>query len=82
MASPTCRSCFGSSLKFTDRFGVFQDVLDPTLGLYVGLLPDCPTNKKNLATFAPCVVSRQGGGQGTGTITYVAADGDPGGARH
>ena len=74
--------CFGSSLPFTDRFGVFQNVKDPTLGLYVGLLPDCPTNKKNLATFAPCVVSRQGGGAGTGTVTYVADEGDPGGARH
>ena len=74
--------CFGSSLPFTDRFGVLQNVKDPTLGLYVGLLPDCPANKKRLAASAPCVVSRQGGGTGTGTITFVAADGDPGGSRH
>jgi len=45
-------------------------------------LKDCPSNKKNLANSAPCVVSRQGGGTGTGTITYVAADKDPGGSRH
>jgi hypothetical protein len=73
--------CFGSSLPFTDRFN-HAAVLDPTLGLYVGLLPDCPANKKKLAESAPCVVSRQGGGTGTGTITFVADDGDPGGARH
>jgi hypothetical protein len=74
--------CFGSSIPFTDRFGHFTTDKDPTLGLYVGLLPDCPSNKKNLTNSAPCVVSRQGGGNGTGTITYVAAQGDPGGARH
>jgi hypothetical protein len=73
--------CFGSSLPFKDRFN--QDaVFNDTLGLWVGLLKDCPSNKKNLANSAPCVVSRQGGGTGTGTITYVAADKDPGGSRH
>jgi hypothetical protein len=75
------QTCFGSSLPFTDRFNN-PAVFDPTLGLFVGLLKDCPTNKKNLAAFAPCNVSRQGGGQGTGMITYIAADKDPGGARH
>jgi hypothetical protein len=75
------QTCFGSSLPFTDRFNN-PAVFDPTLGLFVGLLKDCPTNKKNLAAFAPCIVSRQGGGQGTGMITYIAADKDPGGARH
>ena len=75
------QTCFGSSLPFTDRFNN-PAVFDPTLGLFVGLLKDCPTNKKNLAAFAPCIVSRQGGGQGTGLITYIAADKDPGGARH
>ena len=75
------QTCFGSSLPFTDRFNN-PAVFDPTLGLFVGLLKDCPTNKKNLAAFAPCNVSRQGGGQGTGLITYIAADKDPGGARH
>jgi len=75
------QTCFGSSLPFTDRFN-HDAVFDPTLGLFVGLLKDCPTNKKNLAAFAPCNVSRQGGGQGTGMITYIAADKDPGGSRH
>jgi len=75
------QTCFGSSLPFTDRFNN-PAVFDQTLGLFVGLLKDCPTNKKNLAAFAPCTVSRQGGGQGTGMITYIAADKDPGGARH
>jgi hypothetical protein len=74
------QGCFGSSLPFTDRSGN-PAVFDETLGLFVGLLSDCPTNKKNLASFAPCVVSRQGGGQGTGLFTYVAADLDPGGKR-
>jgi hypothetical protein len=73
------QGCFGSSLQFTDRSGNAA-VFDETLGLYVGLLPDCAPNKKNVV--APCVVSRQGGGNGTGLFTYVAADGDPGGARH
>jgi hypothetical protein len=80
------QTCFASSIKFTDRFGN-EAVQVPSLGvipggLYVGLLKDCPSNKKNLGNFAPCVVSRQGGGTGTGTITYVAAVNDPGGARH
>ena len=75
------QGCFGSSLPFKDRSGNDAD-FDETLGLYVGLLPDCPPNKKNLAAFAPCVVSRQGGGNGTGLFTYVAADGDPGGKRN
>jgi hypothetical protein len=75
------QACFGSSLPFTDR-SEKPAVMDPTLGLFVGLLPDCPPNKKNLAAFAPCVVSRQGGGSGTGLITMVAAEGDPGGKRH
>jgi hypothetical protein len=75
------QACFGSSLPFTDRSGNPAE-MDPTLGLFVGLLPDCPPNKKNLAAFAPCVVSRQGGGSGTGLITMVAAEGDPGGKRH
>jgi hypothetical protein len=73
------QTCFGSSLPFTDRFNNAA-VFDPTLGLFVGLLKDCPTNKKN--PVAPCIVSRQGGGQGTGLITYIAPDKDPGGARH
>jgi hypothetical protein len=75
------QACFGSSLPFTDRSGN-PAVFDSTLGLFVGLVPDCPANKKNLAAFAPCVVSRQGGGNGTGLFTMVAADGDPGGKRH
>jgi len=75
------QGCFGSSIQFRDRSGQLAP-FDETLGLFVGLLPDCPTNKKNLASFAPCVVSRQGGGQGTGLFTYIAADRDPGGARH
>jgi hypothetical protein len=74
------QGCFGSSLPFTDRSGN-PAMFDETLGLFVGLLPDCPNNKKNLASFAPCVVSRQGGGQGTGLFTYIAADKDPGGRR-
>jgi hypothetical protein len=73
------QTCFGSSLPFTDRFNN-PAVFDPTLGLFVGLLKDCATNKKN--PVAPCIVSRQGGGAGTGLITYIAADKDPGGARH
>lgn len=72
------QGCFGSSLPFTDRFDNAA-VFDEALGLYVGLLPDCAPNKKNVV--APCVVSRQGGGNGTGLFTYVAADGDPGGKR-
>jgi hypothetical protein len=75
------QACFGSSLPFTDRSGN-PAVFNSTLGLFVGLVPDCPPNKKNLAAFAPCVVSRQGGGNGTGLFTMVAADGDPGGKRH
>jgi hypothetical protein len=76
--------CFGSSIQFEDRLGPPGHLapFDDTLGLYVGLLKECPSNKKNLAASAPCVVSRQGGGTGTGTITYVAEDGDPGGSRH
>jgi hypothetical protein len=74
------QGCFGSSIQFRDRSGQLAP-FDQTLGLFVGLLPDCPTNKKNLASFAPCVVSRQGGGQGTGLFTYIAADKDPGGKR-
>jgi hypothetical protein len=74
------QGCFGSSLPFTDRSGN-PATFNSTLGLFVGLLPDCPPNKKNLAAFAPCVVSRQGGGNGTGLFTYVAADKDPGGKR-
>jgi hypothetical protein len=73
------QTCFGSSLPFTDRFNN-PAVFDPTLGLFVGLLKDCATNKKN--PVAPCIVSRQGGGAGTGKITYIAPDKDPGGARH
>jgi hypothetical protein len=80
------QTCFASSLPFTDRFNN-PAVQVPSLGvipggLYVGLLKDCPANKKNLTQFAPCIVSRQGGGTGTGSITYVAKIGDPGGARH
>lgn len=75
------QGCFGSSLPFTDRSGN-DAVFDETLGLFVGLLADCPANKKNLAASAPCVVSRQGGGQGTGLFTYVAAEDDPGGKRN
>jgi hypothetical protein len=74
------QGCFGSSIRFTDRSGNLAE-FDDTLGLWVGLLPDCPPNKKNLTNFAPCVVSRQGGGNGTGLFTYVAADKDPGGKR-
>jgi hypothetical protein len=74
------QGCFGSSLPFTDRSGN-PAMFNSTLGLFVGLLPDCPPNKKNLAASAPCVVSRQGGGNGTGLFTYVAADKDPGGKR-
>jgi hypothetical protein len=74
------QGCFGSSIRFRDRSGQLAP-FDETLGLFVGLLPDCPANKKNLAMFAPCVVSRQGGGNGTGLFTYIAADGDPGGKR-
>lgn len=80
------QTCFASSLPFEDRFGS-PAVQVPSLGvipggLYVGLLKDCPSNKKNLTNFAPCIVSRQGGGTGTGTVTYVAKVNDPGGARH
>jgi hypothetical protein len=74
-------TCLGSSLPFTDRFGAAA-VLDPTLGLYVGLLPDCPNVSPIPTASIPCVISRTGGGQGTGQITYIAEDGDPGGARH
>jgi len=75
------QACFGSSLPFTDRSGNAA-VFNTSLGLYVGLMRDCPPNKKSLAPFAPCVVSRQGGGGGTGQFTYVAQEKDPGGARH
>jgi hypothetical protein len=73
-------TCLGSSVPFTDRFGAPAQL--NSLGLYVGLLPDCP-NVSPIPTLAvPCVISRTGGGQGTGQITYIADDGDPGGARH
>jgi hypothetical protein len=72
------QGCFGSSIQFRDRSGRLAP-FDETLGLFVGLLPDCARNKKDVV--APCVVSRQGGGQGTGLFTYIAADKDPGGKR-
>jgi len=75
------QTCFGSSLPFTDRSGN-PAVFNNSLGLFVGLMRDCPANKKNLAQFAPCILSRQGGGGGTGQVKYVAQDNDPGGARH
>lgn len=74
------QACFGSSIPFTDRFGD-PAVPDATLGLFVGLLPDCPPGSNPL-DFAPCVFSRIGGGGGTGQISYTAAALDPGGARH
>jgi hypothetical protein len=75
------QACFGSSLPFIDRSGN-PAVFNASLGLFVGLMRDCPANKKSLAQFAPCVVSRQGGGGGTGQFTYAAQENDPGGARH
>jgi hypothetical protein len=74
------QACFGSSIFFIDRFGN-DAVWNPTLGLWVGLLPDCPPGSNPL-DFAPCVFSRTGGGGGTGQISYTAAALDPGGARH
>jgi hypothetical protein len=74
------QACFGSSIPFTDRFGD-PAVPDATLGLFVGLLPDCPPGSNPL-DFAPCIFSRVGGGGGTGQISYTAAALDPGGARH
>jgi hypothetical protein len=75
------QTCLASSVFFTDRFGA-DAVKDPTLDLYVGLLPDCPNVSPIPTLSVPCVISRTGGGQGTGQITYIADDGDPGGARH
>ena len=74
------QTCLGSSVFFTDRFG--QPAQLNSIGLYVGLLPDCPNVSPIPTPAVPCVISRTGGGQGTGQITYIADDGDPGGARH
>ena len=80
------QTCFASSLPFDDRFGN-PAVQVPSLGvipggLYVGLLKDCPSNKKNLTNFAPVHRLPSRWRQGTGTMTYVAKVNDPGGARH
>jgi hypothetical protein len=75
------QACFGSSIQFTDRSGQPAERVVELGGLYVGLLPDCPAGL-NPAPFAPCVISRQGGGQGTGLFTYIAEHLDPGGSRH
>jgi hypothetical protein len=74
------QGCFGSSIQFIDRSGN-PAVFNPTLGLYVGLLRDCPPSGDPEPS-APCVISRTGGGQGTGQFRYIAAALDPGGARH
>ncbi len=73
--------CGASTLPFTDKFGQ-PAVLDPTLGMYVGLWPDCPTGGGDPMPFAPCVFARNGGGAGTGQIFAVAPPYDGGGARH
>jgi hypothetical protein len=73
--------CGASTLSFTDKFGQ-PAVLDPTLGMYVGLWPDCPTGGGDPMPFAPCVFARNGGGAGTGQIFAVAPPYDGGGARH
>jgi hypothetical protein len=73
-------TCLGSSVPFTDRFGA--PAQPNSIGLYVGLLPDCPNVSPIPTLSVPCVISRTGGGQGTGQISYIADDGDPGGSRH
>ncbi len=73
--------CFGSTIPFVTRDGSLTgpEDFDPTLGLYVGLLPNCPGGGVDPSLFAPCVISRTAEMAGQGVITYNAAGGDPAG---
>jgi hypothetical protein len=72
--------CGASTLAFTDKFGN-PAVFDLTLGMFVGLWPDCPPGGDPMDT-APCVFARNGGGGGTGQIFGAAPPLDGGGHRH
>jgi hypothetical protein len=74
------QTCFGSESSFSTRPGTPPAEFDPVLGLWVGLLPDCPPSG-DFNLFAPCVISRMSSPMGQGVISYVAKEGDPAG-RH
>jgi hypothetical protein len=74
------QTCFGSESSFPTRPATPPAEYDPVLGLWVGLLPDCPSNR-DFNLFAPCVISRMSSPMGEGMISYVAEEGDPAG-RH
>ena len=73
--------CFGSTNQFATRDGSLTgpEDFDLTLGLYVGLLPNCPGGGLDPSLFAPCVISRMATMGGQAVITYNAAGGDPAG---
>jgi len=73
--------CGASSVPFDDKFGNHAP-FDSTLGMFVGLWPDCPPGSGDPMPFAPCVFARNGGGGGTGQIFAAAPPFDQGGARH
>jgi hypothetical protein len=75
------QTCYASPVDFPTARGTAPTYLDQVLGMYVGLLPNCPANAKNLATSAPCNLSKTSSPSGQGVITYVVKDADPTG-RH
>jgi hypothetical protein len=73
-------TCHASTTNFVTKFGprhIPSATFNETLGLWVGLLPNCPQNW-NSNDF-PCNISRMGGGGGTGQITYGVKESDPAG---
>jgi len=71
-------TCHASSGPFPTKPGTPPATYNPTLDLYVGLLPDCPPIR-DITPFFPCNISRMGGGGGTGQITYGVEESDPAG---
>lgn len=71
-------TCHASVAPFPTKPGTPPATYNPTLDLYVGLLPDCPPIR-DITPFFPCNISRMGGGGGTGQITYGVKESDPAG---
>ena len=62
------QACFGSSLPFTDRNGN-PAVFNTTLGLFVGLMKDCPTNREKHVASSLLLSSRgREAGRGHGPV--------------
>jgi hypothetical protein len=71
-------TCHASLGPFPTKPGTPPATYDPTLDLFVGLLPDCPPIR-DITPFFPCNISRMGGGGGTGQISYGVKASDPAG---